>query len=120
MQIKDVQRRKNLALFLKEERKLRGWSQRDLARYLEATQNAVYMWEAEKATPDTANFDKLAELFGFTTWELLQKLEPNAKDRISEKWDLSKIFSALDTMAPNELAKIGNQVNTLLALKCSV
>jgi transcriptional regulator with XRE-family HTH domain len=108
MQIKDVQRRKNLSLFLKEERKVRGWSQRDLARYLEATQNAVYMWEAEKATPDTANFDKLAELFGLTTWELLQRLEPNAKDRISDKLDFKQTLRAMGTMSRSEVMELVN------------
>lgn len=115
MQIKDIQRRKNLALFLKEERKLRGWSQRDLARYLGATQNAVYMWEAEKATPDTANFDKLAELFGLTTWELLQSLEPNAKDRISDKLDFKQTLKSMGAMSRSEVLELVNNGIQILA-----
>lgn len=108
LSIKDSERRKNLAIFLKKERETRGWSQRDLARYLDATQNAIYMWEAEKATPDTSNYDKLASLFGFTTWELIQMLEPGGQITSSEPLGLDRFLKALDKMPSKDIVKIIN------------
>ena len=51
----EATRRKALATFLKEKREEYGWSQRELAQRINSTQNAIYLWETEKATPDTAN-----------------------------------------------------------------
>ena len=102
----DLIRRKALAAFLKKQRNERGWSQRDLARYIDATQNAVYLWESEKATPDTANLDKLAFTFGLKTWELLQSLDENQDIAVSSSFDLEKFLKAIEFMPPSDVARI--------------
>jgi transcriptional regulator with XRE-family HTH domain len=96
-------RRKALAAFLKQKRQERGWSQRDLARYIGSTQNAIYMWETEKATPDTANFDKISALFGLKTWELLQSLDESQQ---VSGFDLEKVLRAIEVMPRGDLAKV--------------
>ncbi len=75
--IVETTREKALAIFLREKREDYGWSQRELAQRINSTQNAVYLWETERATPDTANLDKIAALFGLRTWQLLKSLEEN-------------------------------------------
>lgn len=56
---------------LVEERKHRGWSQRDLADYLGTTQHNVSRWEAGRTTPGPYLRTKLSELFGLPAQELL-------------------------------------------------
>lgn len=56
---------------LVEERKHRGWSQRELADYLGTTQHNVSRWETGLTTPGPYFRTKLGELFGMSAWELL-------------------------------------------------
>lgn len=105
-------RRKALATFLKDKRIENGWSQRDLAQRINATQNAVYLWETQKATPDTANLDKIAALFGLKTWELLQSLEEN---RQVPSLDLDKILNAINLMSSQDIPKVMNVIAQKLA-----
>jgi transcriptional regulator with XRE-family HTH domain len=105
-------RRKALAAFLKGKRAENGWSQRELAQRINATQNAVYLWETQKATPDTANLDKIAALFGLKTWELLQSLEEN---RQVPGLDLDKILNAINLMSNQDIPKVMNAIAQKLA-----
>ena len=96
-------RKKALAAFLKEKREAYGWSQRDLAQRISSTQNAVYLWETEKATPDTANLDKIAALFGLRTWQLLKSLEDNQQVAGS---GFDDALNAINLMSKQEVAKM--------------
>ena len=96
-------RKKALAAFLKEKREAYGWSQRELAQRISSTQNAVYLWETEKATPDTANLDKIAALFGLRTWQLLKSLEDNQQVTGS---GLDDALNAINLMSKQEIAKM--------------
>jgi ribosome-binding protein aMBF1 (putative translation factor) len=107
VKIMDIEtvRRKALAAFLKQKRAEYGWSQRELAQRIKSTQNAVYLWETEKATPDTANLDKIASLFGLKTWQLLRSLEDNQQVTGSGFEDA---LNALNRMSRAEIAQIVN------------
>ena len=96
-------RKKALATFLKEKREAYGWSQRELAQRINSTQNAVYLWETEKATPDTANLDKIAALFGLRTWQLLKSLEDNQQVTGS---GFDDALNAINLMSKQEVAKM--------------
>jgi transcriptional regulator with XRE-family HTH domain len=96
-------RRKALAAFLKAKRDEYGWSQRELAQRISSTQNAVYLWETEKATPDTANLDKIAALFGLKTWQLLKSLEDNQQ---VAGLGFDDALNALNLMSKQEIAKM--------------
>ena len=96
-------RKKALAAFLKEKREAYGWSQRELAQRINSTQNAVYLWETEKATPDTANLDKIAALFGLRTWQLLKSLEDNQQVTGS---GFDDALNAINLMSKQEVAKM--------------
>ena len=111
MEIEDI-RRRALAAFLKQKRAEYGWSQRDLAQRISSTQNAVYLWETQKATPDTANLDKIAALFGLKTWQLLQSLEDNQQ---VAGIDLDKVLNAINLMSNQDIAKVINAGTQKLA-----
>jgi transcriptional regulator with XRE-family HTH domain len=102
-------RKKALAAFLKAKRNEYGWSQRELAQRINSTQNAVYLWETEKATADNANLDKIAALFGLKTWQLLRSLEDGEvvdPVRTSPWNDLQSFIRAIDAMPREDVAKI--------------
>jgi transcriptional regulator with XRE-family HTH domain len=99
----EATRRKALATFLKEKREEYGWSQRELAQRINSTQNAIYLWETEKATPDTANLDKIAALFGLKTWQLLKSLEDNQQVTGS---GFDEALNALNRMSKQEITRM--------------
>ena len=49
---------------ISELRKERKYSQEYIAHELEISRQAVYKWEKDLSSPDTAHLIKLAELFG--------------------------------------------------------
>ena len=72
----------------KENRKMIGYTQEEVATYLNVTPQAVSKWETGQGTPDLALIIPIAQLFDITTDELLG----NVKDEnaISEELDTIK------------------------------
>lgn len=56
-----------------ELRKSRGWSQENLAEYMDVSRQSVSKWESGQSIPDIEKIIKLSELFGVTTDYLLTK-----------------------------------------------
>lgn len=65
---------------LKQLRTERRWSQSDLARLVNVTQQAVAQWKCDKRDPDLPTLISLARIFGVTTDELLD-FDPADGDR---------------------------------------
>ena len=57
---------------IRELRKEKGITQRQLAEHLNVTVQAVSLWEKDKTDPDLANIKLLAKFFNVTTDELLE------------------------------------------------
>lgn len=59
-------------LFLSEERKAKGMTQKELAAKLGVTDKAVSKWERGICLPDVAKFDDIADALGLTDLEVLR------------------------------------------------
>ena len=59
-------------------RKVRGWTQEELAEKVGVSRQSLSKWESDSALPDTANIIVLADLFGVTTDYLLRELPAEA------------------------------------------
>ena len=59
-------------LFLSEERKAKGMTQKELAEKLGVTDKAVSKWERGICLPDVAKFDDIADALGLTDLEVLR------------------------------------------------
>jgi len=66
---------------LEELRDLHGFSIEDVALALRVSRMAVYMWEQGKATPNTKNLRKLANLFDTTMDEMMSIIQETQKQR---------------------------------------
>lgn len=71
----------------KENRKRNGYTQEEVATYLNVTPQAVSKWETGQGTPDLALIVPIAQLFNITTDELLG----NGKDELLIKEELDDI-----------------------------
>ena len=56
---------------IKELRKEKGYTQKQLAKEVKVSQSAVSLWEKGRTLPDTKTLKALANLFSCTTDELL-------------------------------------------------
>jgi transcriptional regulator with XRE-family HTH domain len=61
----------NFARQLKRVRLLKGLTQEELAKKIDATQKAVYMWEKGRRTPKLSRISKIAEELGIPLKDLL-------------------------------------------------
>ena len=62
----------NLSERITEQRRIRGWSQEELAYRLGVSRQAVSKWESSQSTPDLERIIQMSELFGVTTDWLLK------------------------------------------------
>lgn len=71
---------KQFGLFLLEERKAKGMTQKELAEKLGVTDKAVSKWERGVCLPDVAKFGGIADALGLTDLEVLRarRLPPQA------------------------------------------
>lgn len=99
-----------ISKFLKEQRGLRGWSQRELARQLNCPQATVQLWEAEKNHPDLLNMEKIATLFSMTTSELFKVLETGQGTRLPKKCGIREIIEAIQDMPTSEIVEINSAI----------
>src|SRR3954468_19840977 len=77
---------------LKYERELRGWSQADVANYVESDAKSVSRWERGEHLPGPFHMQKLIELFGKNALELGLLGDRKSKPTVVEKgeadpWD---------------------------------
>lgn len=66
-------------------RKLKGYTQKQLAEIMGVTTQAVGFWEQGRANPSTGKIEKLAEVLGVTIQDLLDKGRNTTKDAPQEK-----------------------------------
>jgi len=66
---------------LEELQELYGYTIEDIALALRVSRMAVYMWEQGKATPNTKNLRKLANLFDTTMDEMMNVIQETQKQR---------------------------------------
>jgi transcriptional regulator with XRE-family HTH domain len=97
--------RTNISRFLKQQRDVNSWSQRELAKRLGATQANVQMWEAEKTAPDLASMEKIAVLFSLSLSELFKILE-SGKVAKQRKCGITEIMDAINDLPTSDVAKI--------------
>lgn len=73
-------------LFLSEERKAKGMTQKELAEKLGVTDKAVSKWERGICLPDVAKFDDIANALGLTDLEVLRakRLPPRTPEEPAE------------------------------------
>ncbi|HAW12498.1 MAG TPA: transcriptional regulator, partial [Erysipelotrichaceae bacterium] len=62
----------NLSERITEQRRIKGWSQEELAYRLGVSRQAVSKWESSQSTPDLERIIQMSELFGVTTDWLLK------------------------------------------------
>jgi transcriptional regulator with XRE-family HTH domain len=98
MDKREALKRQALAAFLKEQRAERGWSQRELARRMGVTHATLQSWESAKSTADTKNVEKIADVFGIESWELMKFLGEEVIDRSS---NLRQVLDIIEVI-PNE------------------
>ena len=58
---------------LKEYRKRKGWNQEDLAKYSGYSRSSIINWETGKRAPRTVDIEKLAQILGISTYDLLDE-----------------------------------------------
>jgi transcriptional regulator with XRE-family HTH domain len=92
-----------------------AWSVREFARRAGVRHSTISAWKNSDVVPDTRSLSKIANVMGLDLPELWMKLKPVDDNYVS----LNQILDTLRTLEADDLAKIGNQVNTLLLSKCS-
>ena len=85
---------------IKKERKLKSWTQTELADKLCVSEKTVSKWENGNGVPDTDTLPKLCELFDISLVELLngeRTAEENYKEKAEDQLlDLQKRKEELD------------------------
>lgn len=80
---------------IKELRKERGMSQKELAEKVGVSQGAVFFWEKEINEPTAGYLIKLSKLFGVSVDELLS-IEKTAVSELPKEKILREYFSRLN------------------------
>ena len=98
---------------IKRIRKSRGMSQKQVADALNVTQGAVSQWEHGVTEPLSIQIYPLAQLFGITADELLEKSDPDTdikdfelfelRERLRRDPNLRVLFSAARTASPEHI-----------------
>lgn len=76
---------------IKELRKAKRMTQKELADTLHVSQQTVGSWETERAIPGADTLAQLADYFGVTTDYLLGRSEKKSSSEEQETKDLKKI-----------------------------
>jgi len=86
----------NMADRIQYLRKIKGFSQEELADRVGVSRQAISKWESEQSTPDVEKIILLSDLFGVTTDYLLKGIEPVSEDT-TEKSD-ARIFALVGSV----------------------
>jgi transcriptional regulator with XRE-family HTH domain len=111
MNTSEDKKRRVLAGFLKETRQERGWSQREFARRVGVTHATLNSWESAKTTADTKNLEKIANVLGMPTWELMKTLNESCDNEA----DVKQVIDILDRLSKSEMLKINVEIAGRLA-----
>ena len=87
---------------MKEVRKLRGYTQEDIANKLAVSVSAVKKWEQDKTDPNTALFVELADYLDVSLDYLLNRSDDLSRIPTVEN-DLLDSFRQLDEAGQNEV-----------------
>ena len=83
--------------FIAEERKKKGWTQKQLAEKLNISDKTVSKWECGDGYPDITLLPTIANFFEVTVDELI------GNDEISAREDIQKnFFETVHTLSPDE------------------
>ena len=99
-------------------RKSRGYSQEQLARKLHLTQGAISQWENGITTPAADQLVALAEVFGISVDELLER-EPaqddpwELRERLRRDPDMRILFDAASKASPEHIRIAANLLKQL-------
>ncbi|WP_282801173.1 helix-turn-helix transcriptional regulator [Secundilactobacillus kimchicus] len=78
---------------LKELRKLKGFSQSELAKYVNVSQQTIGSWEVGRSEPNIETLQRLASLFGVTVDYLLGKNQTPKWANEKDTNDLQRFLS---------------------------
>ena len=85
---------------LKSIRKIRGYSQKEVAEILNVTQGTVSSWEAGRYEPDNNSLQKLADLYGVSTDVILGRESDHLELREDTFFEFPKTTENQEVMIP--------------------
>lgn len=97
---------------LKNLRKQRGITQRDLAKYLGVSISTFSGWETGVYEPDHAHLCKIADYFGVTVDELLGRSPQLFDDARVERPEIMELY---ELMTPQQQSNLINYARGMLA-----
>ena len=79
----------DLPELIRHERRAKGWSMRDLARFLDVSHGAVAQWESGATKPTIVNLLDMFMLFGISASELKSAGSPFAGQLVDDAQELA-------------------------------
>lgn len=114
----------NFAKFLSEQRKAKGYTQKELAEKLFISDKAVSKWERSLSMPDISLLIPLAEILEVSVTELLEgrRLDPDSEMNAGKVEELVKKALALSEETPEnrQLRKERRRKNALIFCSCTL
>ena len=114
----------NFAKFVTEQRKAKGYTQKELAEKLFISDKAVSKWERSLSMPDISLLIPLAEILDVSVTELLEgrKLSPDSKMNAGKVEELVKKALTLseNTAEDRQLRKERRRKNALVFCSCTL
>lgn len=93
-----------LGLSIARFRRMHNWSQRELAKKLDAHQTMVARWESGQSIPKEDTLKKLAEVLEISIAELLEEPGSDQLDdvRVSSDPELNRLLAQIDSFDPRD------------------
>ena len=89
----------NLTERITEQRRIKGWSQEELAYRLGVSRQAVSKWESSQSTPDLERIIQMSELFGVTTdWLLKGEIRESYRNEEDQRQQNIRIVTREEAM----------------------
>ena len=89
----------NLSERITEQRRIKGWSQEELAYRLGVSRQAVSKWESSQSTPDLERIIQMSELFGVTTdWLLKGEIRESYRNEEDQRQQNIRIVTREEAM----------------------
>ena len=87
---------------IREIRRSKGWTQKELAKEIGMTTAQISRWEQDHVTPRTRNLEDLAKVFGVSDDEF-ENLKPAAPIQLfDEDPELLEIVTQINTLNPEQ------------------